>query len=1360
MRTLTATVYLCFSFFSAVQAQDSSISDVPLESRFKGAPPGIMFVMDDSLSMDAEILVREESGHAAYVFDGPGDHGLRNAALIGRDRMMWQYQWHGFNRLYYDPEVDYAPWPGLSPADPENPRSHPMRSGRTLRMNDTYLLLDGGAAHVSDAEARYTGPWTRIPGRLHFTVQAGGSAVYRCRLPKAGIYEVLAYADPGAPYWDNGARYAVVHAGDDSPVTVIRAQGKGNGWVGLGRYPFSPDEDACIVLERIAPETPGDLRPTCADDIVFVPAFASTEATDIKNAHYYVRSGTDGRPYLVNMAEGGIRYYAVDDDTARGGNGNLLVEPGELVPSPNPPADVRARRSPAGERRNFANWYSYHRSLRLSATAAAAESIVALKGVRVGLFGVNAVSGTHAHGLNQPVVPVKLKGEDETDALLDALYRREYGPGQAGTPLRTALQRVGRYFDQDDGIRLDGGRGNDSPYAPAAEGGACQRAVAVVVTDGDWNGPSPGVGNVDGDDGGPYADRHADTLADVAMAYYENDLSAALAQKVFADSLDDAEHQHMTTYTLGLGGHGRIDSLDMNGNNVDDMDEPGTWAYGADPGFREPDAPAPAWPDPSLGPLEKRDDLFHAAVNGHGLFFGGGDPRRLSRRLMALAENIAPKRGSAASGTLHAETLSEGAAFYEAAFDSDGWSGELTAFPLDPATGELIPPGDAARFKAMGGWEASRRLTADSGDLRRIVTYGGVSDGIPFRWPALTDFQKTALCPGWETDREVSARGERIVSYLRGGIVEGFRKRPGALGDFVHCSPVVVSGGAQRKGIVYAGGNDGMLHAFDAETGEERFAYVPGLLFHSTSDRLQWNAPVSRLRELVLPDYTHRFYVDLTPTVARVYASGSVSPADDSYPGSEVSTVGFRTLLIGGLGKGGKGYYALDVTKAEDVSDERGAAELVLWEYPWTVGHEGSGAVDGDLGLSFSRPAVVRSNWVKGGDGAAEYQWVVIFGNGYESPAGQALLYVLDLEGNPVRKIRTDPARSPGNGLSTPSVVDVDGDNRADYAYAGDMLGNLWKFDLTAEDPADWDVAFHDGGVPMPLFRAAFAESGHKTRPQPITTQPDVMVHCSGRGYMVVFGTGRFLADADMNDTGTQTVYGIWDYGDDMDDSEYPGALIDRDTGRLSGPARLRLLRQEEIDWRAMEDGRCLRTLSDYAPVWAVEDDPDGGSQKPDPTVNAGWFFDLPGLVVGGNRIPGERIVKDPFIRDGRAVVVSMVPGGGPCDCGGLSMIHEMDACTGGRLKTAALDYNGDGRVDPDDAELIDIRTESGEEVKSPPTGLTVPGIVNPPAILRIPGNGRIREVKIFSASTGNTGTVSESPEERGMVSWREWNRE
>ncbi|MBW1820111.1 MAG: hypothetical protein JRJ60_23490, partial [Deltaproteobacteria bacterium] len=383
-----------------------------------------------------------------------------------------------------------------------------------------------------------------------------------------------------------------------------------------------------------------------------------------------------------------------------------------------------------------------------------------------------------------------------------------------------------------------------------------------------------------------------------------------------------------------------------------------------------------------------------------------------------------------------------------------------------------------------------------------------------------------------------------------------------------------------------------------------------------------------------------------------------------------------------------------------------------------------------------------------------------IFGNGYESPGGQALLFVLDLEGRLVRKIRTDPAQSPGNGLSTPSVVDVNNDNRADYVYAGDMLGNLWKFDLTADDPAGWDTAFYDGGVPMPLFKASFAESGGKTRPQPITTQPDVMYHCSGQGYMVVFGTGRFLGDADLNDTGVQTVYGIWDYGDDTDDREYPGALVNRGTGALSGPGGLRLLRQEEIDWRETEAGRCLRTLSNRAPDWGLVDDPGGGSQDPDPAVHAGWFFDLPGFPVRKNRILGERVVRDPFIRGGRAVVISMVPGSDPCEGGGLSMIHEMDACTGGRLATAALDYNGDGRVDLDDAQLIDIRNEQGELEKAPPTGLAVPGIVNGPAILRIPQGGRIREVKMFTASTGNTSAVSEAPEARGMVSWREWDRE
>jgi type IV pilus assembly protein PilY1 len=197
----------------------------------------------------------------------------------------------------------------------------------------------------------------------------------------------------------------------------------------------------------------------------------------------------------------------------------------------------------------------------------------------------------------------------------------------------------------------------------------------------------------------------------------------------------------------------------------------------------------------------------------------------------------------------------------------------------------------------------------------------------------------------------------------------------------------------------------------------------------------------------------------------------------------------------------------------------------VKWEYPNSIQPTASPGTDDDLGYGFGRAFIVKSR----------LGYVVIMGNGYQSGNGKAVLYVLDaLTGALLGKIDTgvgSPAEC--NGLSVPVLIDPDFDGIADYAYAGDLLGNMWKFDLRGNSIANWRVSYNteaDGtsGSPMPLFQAK-NKDGHR---QPITTKPDVIAHpdSSLGGYMVVFGTGRYLGNADFGDNSVQTVYGIWDW--------------------------------------------------------------------------------------------------------------------------------------------------------------------------------------------------------------------------------------
>jgi type IV pilus assembly protein PilY1 len=753
-------------------------------------------------------------------------------------------------------------------------------------------------------------------------------------------------------------------------------------------------------------------------------------------------------------------------------------------------------------------------------------------------------------------------------------------------------------------------------------------------------------------------------------------------------------------------------------------------------------------------------------------------------------QNIESRIGSAASVSVNGDELygllGADVRMYQSSYSSDGWIGDVKAYALDPTTGDVITTAYV--------FSAAAELENQDPNSRIIATYDGSSAGTPFRFGDLTTAQKNLLVEGGETDYTAAAnrldyiRGDTSLEERYGGPL---RSRYQRLGDIVHSSPVF------ENGVLYAGGNDGMLHAIDASDGRELFAYVPNLVFEN-------------LKELTKPTYAHRFYVDLTPTVKSGVKVGS-------------DTI---TMLVGGLGKGGKGYYALDVTDPFAITNETALSAKVLGEYPqtgpvatitgatnaspivitatdhgfdpghtvvvkdvggntaangnWTItyidddsfslnGSTGNGAYTSggiasfkdpdsdDLGYSYSKPAIVMSN--------DSDRWLVIFGNGYNSYNGHAVLFIVDAaSGTLLRKIDTEAGNC--NGLSTPVAIDINFDQRVDYVYAGDLQGNLWKFDLTSNNVLDWDVAFDNSGTPKPLFQATDG-----VLPQPITAKPDVMFHCENEGLMVVFGTGRYLGDSDFLDNSLQSIYGIWDYGDDDDSNEYLGSFERGSVPQLSNqPNSVTLLQQTELPGNYFTaSGQSLRILTAYAPDWqtTTEDgggncasgvvgvgitdcDPDSVGLNPDPVFHAGWYFDLP--------VTGERAPNNLMIRDKKAVVIGFIPENTPCGAGGNSYVMEMDACSGGRLTSPQFDINGDGKVDSNDmVALTDasgnpLTDAHGNPILVVPTGMMYPGRLLPPAILKTGDE----EIKYFSTNVGSIVTMRERGVPLGIIYWLE----
>ena len=1372
------------------------LSDTPLDARKHAAPPNIMVLLDDSQSMDWEIMTLEGGstgvssgqltiGNKAYHYlynmdDRVNKTGQGSNVLIDADeRLYWLSQWQGHNKVYYKSGVTYEPWPTKLDVNPNTPPSRPDEPDVIANMSDVYvsygdtssIIIIDNASYKSNDPVSFAktnangGAWLAATNSVaygaddvyYWTSSSGDyTATWTPKSIPAGEYEVFArwVANDGR---SDSVPYTITYASGVSTTVLVNQTKNGGAWVPLGTYDFDAGAgNVTVTLTNHTVTDNGDgtySNTVSIDAVKFLPTTLDSVAIPI--AHYYTCDGdaqivwdedNQGVPFttgvrctgdrwLVIVDGGSIKYFKfidLNDDNFVDSDPSELTE----VAEGSVPAAVRTDRTYDQERQNFANWFTYYRKRDLLTRAAVSRVVTTLQGVMVGIRGLE---GT----VSIPVKPINVAGADETSTLLAGLY--EYpletrGAATSSSPVRTAFQDVGQYFDLTDDPE-DGGIG-PSPIASQEEGGGCQQNFVIIFSDAYYNGLSTGSltpnDDTPGDYSGyaPYNDGVTNTLADIAMNYYMRDLAPEVPDEVPINPFDSARHQHLVTYTVTFGVIGTLNP-DLYDLDLCEDTYRGNFGFIAEAGVAG-SPPCPPWPSPVNSDTKKIDDLFHAAVNGRGEFHSANDVNELIQAFKSVLDNIEARIGSAASVSVNGDELfgllGEDVRMYQSSYSTDGWTGDVKAYSLNVDTGEVVR--DVPLFSA------AEKLKEKTWSSRIIVTYDG-TQGIPFQAADLTDAQKALLYKDWVDWDTSGVTVTNIVNYLRGddGNEENnggsFRNRVHKLGDIVHSSPEF------SNNVLYTGGNDGMLHAFSAQTGEEFFAYVPKLVFEN-------------LHLLADPNYSHIYFVDLTPVVKRVEYVDTLDEDGDF----DIADTIVKNILVGGLAKGGKGYYALDisgVTEAASVASESDLAGRVMWEYPRSGVTESEIA---DLGYTYSRPAIVKSH-------DPNHPWLMIFGNGYNSVNSHAVLYIMNpLNGTLIKKLDTGvvTAGVQCNGLSTPLAADVDDDDVVDYVYAGDLKGNMWKFDLTSNDYNNWEVAFKSGTTPQPLFQAKDDDGD----PQPITGKPDVMFHCEQNGYMVVFGTGRYLGETDFLYNDTQTIYGVWDYGDDTDDDEYLGSFERGDTYELSNQqptnGKITLLEQTELSvTQTTTGGQKLRVLTNNPPIWATVTDADAGEEddisQEDFTTDgldndgdtlfdeadeklghAGWYYDVPA---------GERFPSDLFIREGRVVSISFFPSQTPCGTGGNSVVLEMDACSGGRLELPQFDINDDGVIDEND--LITV-TIDGVEVLVAPTGIEYEGRLQPPAILR----QQDEEIKYFSTNVGSIVTLKEVAVSLGIIYWKE----
>lgn len=877
------------------------------------------------------------------------------------------------------------------------------------------------------------------------------------------------------------------------------------------------------------------------------------------------------------------------------------------------------------ERKNFANWFTFYRTRMFLTKAAISEALHGVGNtVRMGWGSINKTAVADIQGAATSVIRMGVNDFDanQRSAILTQIQSPNF-IANGSTPLRTAMDTVGVYFQRSDSR----GPWSEKPGTVRTKADlTCRRAYNILMTDGYYNDDYRGAGNSDATNGdsyassapkgatytryvaeAPYKDNFSNTLADVAMKFWKLDLRPDLANKVnpLPESSevpggDPAYWQHLTQFTVGLGVKGTLDYTK--------------------------DLPAltkgtKSWTDDEI------DDLWHAAVNSRGRFISATNSGELAKAISSALGSAAGLDGIKEAGVASAgPILQDGNRKYVPSYTSVKWTGELEAFPLDQ-TGAASP---------TALWKASEKVLAH-GD-RPIYTWDAATKkAVPFKWAAMPTAVRNALGTGGS---------EALVNYLRGDTsnegneAANFRVRAGKLPDFVNSPPALVGGNVdmfydglpsigtgyrafveakkKRDPVIFLGGNGGMLHAFrdtlgstvPADAGTEVFAYVP-------------NAVLPNLSKLAKKDYGtaanyHQFFVDGPMTEADAYLSGA-----------------WTNVLIGTLGAGGRGLFALKLNKDNIAANLN--ASSVMWEL--------TSANDSDIGY-ISGDAQVGV--------LPDGSWKVFVGNGSFSTNGRAVLFVIDLATGSISKMVAGTAG--GNGLGGVRLIK----NKLQQvvgAYAGDLLGNMWRFDFGDGTSTNWALGL--GG--KALFTAS---SGGK--PQPITAAPSYVPHESN-GNVVIFATGKLSTDGDPDDVTRQAVYGVWDRTKAGEASaQTPSVTRDQLVEQtISGPK---------------VDSTTKRAYYDVS------------SNDVDWKEKSGWFMEF-------SIEDRQRAINPPVVLGDFVYVSTLVPASAAGECEsteGKGFNFLMPAHEGGQYtKAPVLDTNGDNVLNDSDMKSAGFLTRA-----------------------------------------------------------------
>ncbi|PPU69047.1 pilus assembly protein [Xanthomonas pisi] len=875
---------------------------------------------------------------------------------------------------------------------------------------------------------------------------------------------------------------------------------------------------------------------------------------------------------------------------------------------------------------NFANWFSFYGNRNRAIIAGMTRSLADVNNMRVGFFRINQHASYDAVSERLPMR--NMGTQSEKTALYNSILAL---PASGGTPNRQAVNSAGIQFQRTDSA------------APVQL--ACQKNAVMLFTDGYSNQDGPSVSNAsgDGDMGVPFTDAYDNTMGDIAAKYYNNvnggspiraDLPSGLVPVPSSCNtanasvrLDCQKNLHVNFYGITLGARGNL----FNPSVVQD-------AYTTPAVYQN-------WPPRENDERSTVDDIWHAATNTRGQYINARTPAEITQAMRRVLSSVTA--GSSPSGTLAQSGARIGvgsfsvAPNYEIANEGTDWFGRLTGYTVavNPQTRVAV---------STAAWEASARMPSAAA-RNVLVSKAGVVSAFNDTNISLADLctKSTALYPGMSlcTSSDLTnlgATAATATAYLRGeasGEVRSggrLRDRTTVLGDIVNSAPVISSPlddygyrslpgnpgatyqaylNAKKTGrnyMVYVGANDGMLHGFDggmngdgvmsSNGGVERFAYIPSTALGHMGNLLLPYDPANQSDQ----KFGHRYYVD-----------GPLAVSDTYYGGA------WKTSLVGTAGAGGRSVFAMDVTTPTSVT-----SASRLWEIS-DLDTSLSAAIRNNIGFVLGKPVIVPIL-----SSAGTVSWKAIFGNGYNSASGKAVLFLVDIKtGTPtvtmIEATESGNSISGSNGLGNIVAVDRWGgtgqldrvrDGYADTVYAADQKGAIWKFDLRNTATA----------LTVPLFTSRTSVENGATYRQPITGGL-VATEGENGGVTLFFGTGSFSFQNDPFDTAIQSLYGVNDTSSGVVTSSITRSNLQANSIATSGTSRSLVM----------------------------------GSSV---TGGQGWYVDLPA---------GERMVGNPNVASGIVFMPTYVPNPNSVGCAaqGSNWLFGLNTRTGG----AALDVARNG---------------------------------------------------------------------------------